>query len=175
MENTISRYNRSMYNHYLAFLNLLGTRLLPPSPAEGMISMGVTPGSEGVYVDRGTAVYAAADTDSGRVFYETTEAVLALDTELESIFFTSAARDTIVRAYARGGAEGPVRLFGFDDYPQLQQHILTFRDDAVFYTASSTAARKNRPGCCRRPSPTQRPCPGSTSTAQNGGRWTVWR
>ena len=35
MENTVSKYNRSMYNHYLAFLNLLGTRLLPPSPAEG--------------------------------------------------------------------------------------------------------------------------------------------
>ena len=66
MENTISLYNRSMHNHYLAFLNLLGTRLLPPSPAEGMISVGVTPGSEGVYIDRGTAVYAAAETDSGR-------------------------------------------------------------------------------------------------------------
>lgn len=138
MENTISLYNRSMHNHYLAFLNLLGTRLLPPSPAEGMISVGVTPGSEGVYIDRGTAVYAAAETDSGRVFYETTEAVRALDTELDRVFFTSAARDTIVCAYTRGGEEAPIRLFGFDAYPQLQRHILYFRDDAVFYTKDRT-------------------------------------
>ena len=138
MENTISKYNRSMYNHYLTFLNMLGTRLLPPAPAEGMISMGVTPGGEGVYVDRGTQVYAAAETETGRVFYETTEAVQALDTELEGVFFTSAARDTIVRAYARGAENDPVRLFGFDDYPQLQRHVLYFRDDAVFYTGART-------------------------------------
>lgn len=138
MENTISKYNRSMYNHYLSFLNMLGTRLLPPAPAEGMISMGVTAGSDGVYVDRGTVVYAAADTESGRVFYETTEAVQALDTEIDSIFFTSAARDTIVRAYDRGGENAPVQLFGFDAYPQLQRHVLYFRDDAVFYTKDRT-------------------------------------
>ena len=133
MENTISKYNRSMYNHYLSFLNLLGTRLLPPSPAEGMVSMEVTEGAEGVYVDRGTAVYAAAETESGRVFYETTEAVRAVDARLDSVFFTSAARDTIVRAYDRGGENAPVRLFGFDAYPQLQRHVLYFRDDAAFY------------------------------------------
>ena len=138
MENTISKYNRSMYNHYLSFLNLLGTRLLPPSPAEGMVSMGVSPGGEGVYVDRGTSVYAAAETDSGRVFYETTEAVLALDTEVDRVFFTSAARDTIVCAYTRGAGDAPVQLFGFDVYPQLQRHVLYFRDDAVFSTRERT-------------------------------------
>ena len=138
MENTISKYNRSMYNHYLSFLNLLGTRLLPPSPAEGMVSMGVSPGGEGVYVDRGTSVYAAAETDSGRVFYETTEAVLALDTEVDRVFFTSAARDTIVCAYTRGAGDAPVQLFGFDAYPQLQRHVLYFRDDAVFSTRERT-------------------------------------
>lgn len=138
MENSISKYNRSMYNHYLAFLNLLGTRLLPPSPAEGMISIGVTAGGEGVYVDKGTAVYAAADTDSGRVFYETTEAVRALDTEVDRVFFTSATRDTIVCAYTRGEETAPIQLFGFDAYPQLQSHVLYFRDDAVFYTKDRT-------------------------------------
>lgn len=138
MENTISKYNRSMYNHYLSFLNMMGTRLLPPTPAEGMISMGVTAGGDGVYVDRGTVVYAAAHTESGRVFYETTEAVQAVDTQVEGIFFTSAARDTIVRAYTRNGENEPVRLFGFDAYPQLQQHVLYFRDDAVFYTKDRT-------------------------------------
>ena len=154
MENTISKYNRTMYNHYLSFLNLLGTRLMPPSPAEGLVTIGAVEGSEGVYVDRGTAVYAAAGTETGRVFYETTEAVQALDTQLESIFFTSAARDTIVRAYARGEESGPVRLFGFDAYPQLQRHILYFRDDGVFdsrdrtdltfYLSHSRSARHSR-------------------------------
>ena len=172
MENTISRYNRSMYNHYLPSSTFWAPACCPP-PAEGMISMGVTPGS-GAYVDRGTAVYAAADTDSGRVFYETTEAVLALDTELESIFFTSAARDTIVRAYARG-TEEPVRLFGFDDYPQLQRHPHLPGRRGVLYRGRTPhmrllhAARRSRPRCCGRPSPTRRWRPGSTTMGAVAG------
>ena len=134
MENTISKYNRTVHNHYLTFLNMLGTRLLPPSPAEGLVSVGVIPGTDGVYIDRGTPVYAAADTETGRTFYETTEAVNALDAEIDRIFFTSAERDSIVCAYERGQENGPVRLFGFDVYPEKQKHVLYFRDDAVFYT-----------------------------------------
>lgn len=134
MENTISKYNRTAHNHYLTFLNMLGTRLLPPSPAEGLVSVGVIPGTDGVYIDRGTPVYAAADTETGRTFYETTEAVNALDAEIDRIFFTSVERDSIVCAYERGQENGPVRLFGFDVYPEKQKHVLYFRDDAVFYT-----------------------------------------
>ncbi len=137
-ENTISKYNRSLYNHYLSFLNLLGTRLLPPSPAEGMVSIGVVPGSDGVYIDRGTSVYAAAETETGRTFYETTEAVCALDTEVDRIFFTSAARDSIVCAYNRFDHRDPVRLFGFDVYPEMQKHVLIFRDDSLFFTKERT-------------------------------------
>lgn len=135
MENTISKYNRSMYNHYLSFLNLLGTRLMPPSPAEGMVSVGVVPGSGGVHIPQGTAVYAAAETETGRVFYETTEAVYALDTEVDRVFFTSAQRDSIVCAYDRSREEnGPIRLFDFGAYPELQSHVLCFREDNLFYT-----------------------------------------
>lgn len=135
MENTISKYNRSMYNHYLSFLNLLGTRLMPPSPAEGMVSVGVVPGSGGVHIPQGTAVYAAAETEMGRVFYETTEAVYALDTEVDRVFFTSAQRDSIVCAYDRSREEnGPIRLFDFGAYPELQSHVLYFREDELFYT-----------------------------------------
>lgn len=135
MENTISKYNRSMYNHYLSFLNLLGTRLSPPSPAEGMVSVGTVPGSGGVYIPKGTVVYAAAETETGRVFYETTEAVYALDTEVNRVFFTSARRDSIVCAYDRSREDnGPIRLFDFGAYPELQSHLLYFREDALFDT-----------------------------------------
>lgn len=135
MENTISKYNRSMYNHYLSFLNLLGTRLMPPSPAEGMVSVGVIPGTGGAHIPQGTAVYAAAGTETGRVFYETTEAVYALDTEVDRVFFTSARRDSIVCAYDRGREDNvPIRLFDFGAYPELQSHVLYFREDELFYT-----------------------------------------
>ena len=135
LENTISKYNRSLRNHYLAFLNLLGTRLLPPTPAKGMVTVGVIPGSEGTHIPQGTVVYAAAGTESGRVFYETTEAVYALDAEVDRIFFTSALRDSIVCAYDRAREENPpVRLFDFDAYPELQRHVLYFREDRLFNT-----------------------------------------
>lgn len=135
MENTISKYNRSLRNHYRSFLNLLGTRLMPPAPAKGMVSVGVTPGSGGVYIPKGTAVYAAAETESGRVFYETTQSVFALDTQVDRVFFTSAQRDSVVCAYDRARPDNqPIRLFDFDAYEQLQRHALYFREDRIFYT-----------------------------------------
>ena len=120
MENTVSKYNRTMYNHFLSFLNLLGTRLLPPAPAEGMVTVEVLPDGGEVYLPQGTVVYAAADTDAGRVFYETTQGMTALDTQVDSIFFTSAEKDTIVMAYDRNEPGEPVRLFDLEGYPQLQ-------------------------------------------------------
>ena len=138
MENTVSKYNRTMYNHFLSFLNLLGTRLLPPAPAEGMVTVEVLPDGGEVYLPQGTVVYAAADTDAGRVFYETTQGMTALDTQVDSIFFTSARKDTIVMAYDRNEPGEPVRLFDLEGYPQLQQHILVFRDDRAFYTKDRT-------------------------------------
>lgn len=138
MENTVSKYNRTMYNHFLSFLNLLGTRLLPPAPAEGMVTVEVLPDGGEVYLPQGTVVYAAADTDAGRVFYETTQGMTALDTQVDSIFFTSAEKDTIVMAYDRNEPGEPVRLFDLEGYPQLQQHILVFRDDRAFYTKDRT-------------------------------------
>ena len=141
MENTVSRYNRSMYNHYLSFLNLLGTRLMPSSPAEGTVTVQVIPGTPGVDIPKGTSVYAAADNSTGRVFYDTTEAVHAVDSEVDQVFFTSAARDSIVSAWKRGPNAGSFRLFGFDLYPELQKHMLFFRDDAVFYSKERTDLR----------------------------------
>ena len=37
MENTISRYNKTSYNYYLTFLNMIGTKLRPASEASGMV------------------------------------------------------------------------------------------------------------------------------------------
>jgi len=80
-------------------------------------------------------VYAAADTETGRVFYETTEAVCALDAEVDRVFFTSALRDSIVCAYDRGREEnGPIRLFDFGACSELQRHVLCFREERLFDT-----------------------------------------
>ena len=60
MENPVSKYNRTMYNHFLSFLNLLGTRLLPPAPAEGMVTVEVLPDGGEVYLPQGTVVGTSA-------------------------------------------------------------------------------------------------------------------
>ena len=69
MENTISRYNKTSYNHYLTFLNMLGTKLKPSSASNGMIIVNATKDTEGAYIDKGTPVFADADTEAGMVLY----------------------------------------------------------------------------------------------------------
>ena len=76
MEGTLNRYNKTVYNYYLTFLNMLGTKLRPSSPAAGMVVVKTSPGAEeGVYIEKGARLFAPADTEDGMVIYETNNTI----------------------------------------------------------------------------------------------------
>ena len=141
MENTISRYNKTSYNHYLTFLNMLGTKLKPSSASNGMIIVNATKDTEGAYIDKGTPVFADADTESGMVLYEMVDALSAIDTSIKSIYFTEPKGDFIGRAFNNIEEEnipiGPFRIFDNVFFENLQCHELYFCDETIFDMSKS--------------------------------------
>lgn len=137
MESTLSRYNKTSYNHYLTFLNMLGTRLRPAAPASGMIVAKVSSGTSGAYINKGTPLFADADTDDGMVIYETVDSLSAVDTSIESVYFTEPRSDFIGCVYdsvddSADKKVGPFRIFDNLFYQNLQCHEIYFGDETVF-------------------------------------------
>ncbi|MBR2735597.1 MAG: hypothetical protein IKE05_05345, partial [Clostridia bacterium] len=147
MENTITKYNKMAYNYYLTFLNTLGTKLRPAAPSEGIVTVTTTPGSKPTYIEKGSAVYADADTDDGTVVYETVDSLTAVDTTVSKIYFTEPDSDFIGCVYSaesnsdedeEEGDEterkkvGSFRIFDNLYYDNLQAHEIYIADDTVF-------------------------------------------
>ncbi len=137
MESTLSRYNKTSYNHYLTFLNILGTRLRPAAPAFGMIIAKVSDGTDGAYINKGTPLFADADTEDGMVIYETVDSLSAIDTSIRSIYFTEPVSDFIGCVYENFDESEdkkiePFRIFDNLFYKNLQCHEIYFGDATVF-------------------------------------------
>ena len=156
MENTITKYNKMSYNYYLTFLNTLGTKLRPAAPSEGIITVATTAGSEPIYIEKGSAVYADADTEDGSVVYETLDSLTAVDTSVSKIYFTEPDSDFIGCVYgAQKDSEdeeeseeepedtsenkkvGSFRIFDNIYYENLQAHEIYIADDIVFDMAKT--------------------------------------
>lgn len=133
LESTISRYNKTSYNYYLTFLNMLGTKLCPASSAEGMIAVSA---SRGAYIQKNSQISAPMDSEEGRVIYETTDSLLAVNSSIKGIYYADGLSDTIVKVCTMDDEENkkirPFRIFDDVSYENLQCHELYFRDDTVF-------------------------------------------
>lgn len=136
-ETTLSRYNTMPYNHYISFLNLLGAKLLPAISSTGMITVSVVPKSKGAYIEKGKELYAAADNEEGRVFFETLDSMYAIDANITSVFATDDKKDSIVKVYDAEEEAGPLKpfpVFEHDKYENLQSHEIYFKNDYLFDT-----------------------------------------
>lgn len=144
-ETSITKYNRSLYNYYMTFLNLLGIKFLPSIPATGMITVDVTKGSGGTYIDMGTNVYAAADNEEGRVFYRTQDVMYAIDNKINSIYMTDGKNDIINNVYEFNKDENnqisPFRIYDSTLSENLQKHIIYFKSDYIFKTGDKSDIR----------------------------------
>ncbi len=142
MESTISRYNKTTYNHYLMFLNMLGTKLRPAASSSGMVVVKAAANSDGAFIDKGTALFADADTDEGSVVYETMDGISVVDTAIKSIYFTEPKSDFIGKVFANPDADSkikiePFRIFDNVFYNNLQSHEIYFKDNIVFNMSKS--------------------------------------
>ncbi len=161
MESTISRYNKTSYNHYLTFLNLLGVKLRSSSPASGMVVANAVKDSEGAYIEKGTALYADVETEEGTVIYETLDSFSVIDTAIKGIYFTDSKSNFIGCAYKSEDDDEnekiqPFRIFDNVFHENLQSHEVYFSDMTIFdmrntditfmfYNNLSQKAQKNLP------------------------------
>ncbi len=130
---TIRCFNRTPYNYYIRFLNLLGAKLAPSSSATGMISVTPTSGSNGVYIDKETYVYASANTDTGKVLFETEDGMYAADTSIDTIFFSDGETDKVAKIYDKNENVEMEQFRIFYDYPEknIQKHEIYFSNDII--------------------------------------------
>lgn len=139
MEGTINKYNKTSYNYYLTFLNMLGIKLYPAYAATGMVIVDVEEGSGGTYIKKGSSLYAKSKKSGGEtIIYETQDSMFAVDTKITGIFFTEGESDTIVDIYDIGEEEDekpiePFRIFDTISNKNRQSHEIYFTDDTVFY------------------------------------------
>lgn len=137
MEDTINRYNKTAYNHYLTFLNMLGVTLNPAAPSTGMVEIKASPGATGVYIDKGVELYADSDEDGTPIVYQTVDPLSIVDTDISGICFTDRKSDFIGNVFSRDEDEEdkkfePFRIYDNVFVKNLQNHIVYFRDDIVF-------------------------------------------
>lgn len=92
---TVDRFNAVPQKLYTEFLNLLGVRAPPATPAAGLVRFQVCQGvEEAVPVPAGSLLYARDDED-GHIVYETRRAIEATPARLEAVYYVDAQADVI--------------------------------------------------------------------------------
>lgn len=86
LELVLQRLNRVPEKNLLAFLNLLGVSLLPPSPARAALAYGLTPGAPPTFVPRGAQAGTKASAQQPAVIFETENDLTVLPAQLTQAF-----------------------------------------------------------------------------------------
>ena len=94
-ELVVQRVNRSLDRNYLAFLDLIGTRPVPPLPARVPLTFSLAEGSPvGALVPAGTQVSAApAGNATGEVVFETETTLVVTPARLQAVIVGDAEND----------------------------------------------------------------------------------
>jgi hypothetical protein len=97
-QGVISRLNRAPDRNFLAFLDMLGIRLLPKTPAHAPVRFLVATGTETPFlVARKTQVTAAATADHPELPFETNEDLWVVPASLVSLVATDPEKDRIYK------------------------------------------------------------------------------
>jgi hypothetical protein len=115
-ELVVERLNRAPDKNYLAFLNLIGTSLLPPQPARVPLTFYPAANSPvDAVVPAGTRAAAPPlDGETDEVVFETERALVVTRTQLQAVYVSDTETDTYSdrTAQATGLVEEPFAAFG---------------------------------------------------------------
>jgi Baseplate J-like protein len=135
-EIVIDRLNRAPEKNYLAFLNLIGTAMLPPQPARVPLTFTLAANSGAdATVPAGTQV--AADPREGEtedVVFSTEQDLVVTRTALAAVYTSDTTSDSYAdrTAAATGAVDEPFEVFGGDtEIP----HVLYLGSDAFAATS----------------------------------------
>jgi len=97
-DGVIQRLNRAPERNFLCFLEMLGIRLLPETPASVPVRFLVATGAtEPILVRKGTQVSAAATAQHPELPFETTKDLQAIPAALSALFAVDPSKDVILK------------------------------------------------------------------------------
>nr|QNO51026.1 hypothetical protein EDLMLJLI_00019 [Methanosarcinales archaeon ANME-1 ERB6] len=123
-EEIISRLNRMPEKNFVAFLDMLGIKLMPAQPAKVPVTFylaGGTPG--GAFVPAGTQIATAETEEQEALTFETTDNFFATSATIHEIYCVDPGRDVILSH--RDILKAKIAFTIFDaDKENLQEHVL---------------------------------------------------
>ena len=129
-ETIASRLNEAPQKHFISFLEMLNSSLIPASPARVPLTFVLSEGaSENVIVE--SFVQASADGPDGKpVIFETERNIVATPSKIVSVYSVIKDKDEIFDHKEAINGAGPAELFTGDG--SLQEHILYIGDENLF-------------------------------------------
>ena len=110
-EMVLYRLNQVPEKNYIAFLNLLGIRLQPPSPARALVTFEISEKTDQVRIPSGTRLQTKPSDDKPALLFETSRDLLALTTILERCV-SQAQQGYEDHTQLAQGASGSFEVFG---------------------------------------------------------------
>lgn len=127
----VDRLNKVPEKNFVAFLDMLGVRLLPAQPARAAVTFHLSGGArENVLIPENTQVAA------GEIIFETEKNIVATASTLKEVYSVSPAKDSIFKHTANPNSGERFEIFtGRDD---MQKHVLYMGHDDLFNFKEST-------------------------------------
>lgn len=137
LEGVIRRLNDAPLKHYVAFLEMIGVKLLPAVAARAPLTFLLSKGTKGAVTVPARSQAAAAPADGGDpVVFETERAILATPAALVSVHSVVPAADCVFEHLAALGEGEPTELFADGDR-NLQAHVLYLGHEELFNVKSA--------------------------------------
>ncbi len=129
VDSVSSRLNEAPKKHFLSFLEMINTSIIPASPARALFTFILSEGaSEAVLIEAYTQ--ASADGPDGKaVVFETEKNILATPSKLVSVYSVIKEEDKIIKNTDAVNGTKFTELFAGDS---LQKHILYIGDENLF-------------------------------------------
>lgn len=137
LEGVIRRLNDAPLKHYIAFLEMIGVKLLPAVAARAPLTFVLSKGAKEAVPVPARSQAAASPADGGDpVVFETERAILATPASLLSVYSVVPAKDQIFEHLSALTAGTPSELFADGDN-NLQEHTLYLGHEEVFNVKSA--------------------------------------
>ena len=137
LEGVIRRLNDAPLKHYVAFLEMIGVKLLPAVAARAPLTFILSKGTKDAVTVPARSQAAAAPTDGGDpIVFETERAILATPAALLSVHSVVPGLDRVFEHLAALGAGSPTELFADGDN-NLQAHELYLGHEELFNIKSA--------------------------------------
>lgn len=137
LEGVIRRLNDAPLKHYIAFLEMIGVKLLPAVAARAPLTFLLAKGTKDAVTVPARSQAAAAPTDGGDpIVFETERAILATPAAMLSVHSVVPAQDKIFEHLAALGAGTQTELFA-DGANNLQAHVLYIGHAELFNVKSA--------------------------------------